>query len=66
MRINYTGESKIIKSLCKEVNRLTEDTGTICGEIGDLEELATVEKQSLVEAVNEVCGMVDGILEGAS
>lgn len=66
MRINYTGESKIIKSLCTEVNRLTEDNGTICGKIGDLEKLTTAEKKSLVAAVNEVRGMVDGILEGAS
>lgn len=66
MKINYKGESKILRSLCTEVNRLSEDNGTICAMIGDLEELTTVNKSDVVAAVNEVRGMVDGILEGAS
>lgn len=66
MKIQYKGESKILKNLCTEVNRLTEDVGTICGEIGSLEELTTTDKSSIVSAVNEIRGMVDGILEGSS
>lgn len=66
MKINYQGESKIIRILCTEVNRLTEDAGTICKEIGDMEELTTENKSSLVSAVNEVRGMIDGILGGES
>lgn len=66
MKINYQGKSKILKNLCTEVNKLTEDNETICRQIGNLVELTTAEKQSLVAAVNEVRGMVDGILEGAS
>lgn len=66
MKINYRGESKILRSLCTEVNRLSEDSETICAMIGDLEKLTTMNKSDVMAAVNEVRGMVDGILEGAS
>ncbi len=66
MRINYRGESKILKSICTEVNRLSEDIGTISRMTGDMEKLATTDKSSIVAAVNEVVGLVDGILEGES
>lgn len=66
MKINYKGESAVLKRICEAVNGLTEDTGTICGIIGDLEQIDTEDKSSLVAAVNEVRGMVDGILGGSS
>lgn len=66
MRINYKGESKILGMICTEVNRLTEDCGTICGRVGDMRQLTTEDKSSLVAAVNEVREMVDGVLGGSS
>lgn len=64
--IEYKGESKILEKLCTVVNGLTEDCGTICGKVGDIEQLTTTDKSSIVEAVNEVRGMVDGVLGGSS
>lgn len=66
MKIKYMGKSAILKRICEAVNGLTEDTGTICGMIGDLERLDTEDRSSLTAAVNEVRGMVESILEGSS
>lgn len=66
MRINYNGKSKILGMLCTETNRLTEACGTISKKVGDLKQLTTADKSSLVKAVNEVRGMVDGVLGGSS
>lgn len=66
MKINYKGESKILKELCEQVNKVTEDAGTLAEMIGDTQTLTTEDKSSVVSALNEVRGMIDGILEGAS
>lgn len=60
--IEYKGKSKILGMLCTEVNKITKDYE----KVGNMEQLTTADKSSLVAAVNEVRGMVDGVLGGSS